>query len=205
MAAPPTERERRMRRSILFATVFQIVEAERRPARLIDLRMRTGLGRGTILAEVTCLILSRRIKRVATWDHSAGPTDRPRYVYVPADRQLAHGIGFCSTLGCLNDPEMVVNGHPLCRVCSRGPVDAVHGGGQFRTEAAENFAMLMAVAQGRDATQAAGGWEPADGGEKVLAPQRGPTCYTTTVPRRTNHGRSLPTRVPTDLEAEFGL
>ena len=172
-----------------------------------DLRGSIDGTRGEILDGIAALLEERRIKRVAAWMDDAGSAIRPRYVYLPADRRLAHGVGFCATPGCDHDPELVVAGKNLCRACARGPVDSAHGGGQFREERVEDAAAFNLVAGAYDASRASGGWEPADGGERIPHPRR-PGYTMKTTQRGARRGMSAPepapALTPTDIEAEFG-
>lgn len=111
------------------------------------------------MAELKELLKAGRIRRLAV---KVSDTTS-RFTYVPASRLLANGVGFCSTDGCDNEPQMVVAGHRLCAQCARGPVDKKRGGGMFRTEADENRAMLVARSQASDASQSSGGWIPLHG------------------------------------------
>ena len=147
------------RQALLFATIYQIVSAERRPATFKDLHQRTGHYRATLVSELKELLKSKRIKKITV---KVSDTNF-RFSYVPADRKLAGGVGYCSTAGCDNDPQVIVAGCPLCAQCARGPVDPVRGGGMFANEREEDRTMMLAKAQTPSASQSSGGWEPAHG------------------------------------------
>ncbi len=164
--------EDRGRSVAVYAAVVAVVVAEHRPATAADVRDIIDVGRTTLDATLRALVAVGRLRRLRTWSHDAGPRDRPRHVYVPADPLLAGGVGRCSTEGCGADPELVVAGHALCRRCARGPIDPVRGGGQFREDTVEAVAIFHLVAGHRSSVDSAGGWEPTDGGEVCTAERR---------------------------------
>lgn len=153
-----------VRQSIIFATIYQIASAERRPATLRDLKERTGHYRNVLTAELRTLVRTGRIRK---YTMSVSESNL-RYYYVPADPRLANGVGTCDTEGCTNEPEVEVAGHALCRQCSRGHVSRTKGGGEYKDDRDELRSLLEQVAEGYDGSQASGGWEPSDG-DKDLA------------------------------------
>jgi hypothetical protein len=191
----------RGREAAVCAAIYMTISMERRAATFADLRAIVDGTQREISAALAALRAARKVKRVITWGADTGPEEHPRYVYVPADRRLARGIGFCATAGCDRDPQVVVAGHALCRACARGPVDPRRGGGQFRSEGAEARTQLDMTAQARGAPCASGGWEPDDGGERVADPLH-PGRTVTTEPRGKRRRNSCTLTVQM-LEAEF--
>lgn len=192
----------RARQVALFKAICSIVREERQPPTMLMLKARTGYGKCIVIADLAVLIRRGTVKRITNLYGKGSPG----YSWVPTSRRLAHGIGFCSTEGCDADPELVVAGHALCAQCSRGPVDAAHGGGQFRSEEDEDRTGREMVASNYNASCYAGGWEPADGEKEPRAvpfPRMGTSLYKRKVPARIP-GLSLPTMTPSEVEAEFG-
>ncbi|MDD5542840.1 MAG: hypothetical protein PHX83_06665 [Acidobacteriia bacterium] len=188
----------RARQVALFKAICAIVREERQPPTMLMLKARTGYGKCIVIADLAVLIRRGTVKRITNLYGKGSPG----YSWVPTSRRLAHGIGFCSTEGCDADPELVVAGHALCAQCSRGPVDAARGGGQFRSEADEDRTGREMVASGYSASCYAGGWEPSDGEKEPRAPTLPRSKYPRSKPGIP--GLSLPTMAPSEVEAEFG-
>lgn len=157
----------------VYAAIVAVAVAERRGATPNDVRAHVEVGRTLLGQALAALCADARVFRVRTYGHATGPDIKPRYVYVPTAPLLGGGLCRCATPGCDRAPVLEVAGHALCRACSRGPVDRVAGGGQFRAVGSEAATARELAAARSSSVACAGGWEPADGEQ----PPRPPAPY----------------------------